>query len=286
MIKRFLSISAVVAMVAAVFGVTPVTPAAAANGSVNIAGTAGEIVDPDATFSGFMLRYVGDPAPDGYAHTYQWDNPYIETHPDDGPVTFEGTLDLTNREDDNSVAMIGLLDKATLENGDHGFQTGAYIYVNNRANGSVRIGPTDGNTGGEIVQTFHTIPATTADAGPIGVTFIVDGTADPTTCANPASDAATADGCMTLDIDGFTTLTDSYGSRTGSGGSEEFATGAIPGWDVFPSEGSETGYDFDISPADADPQNMDQCKNGGWQDYGFANQGQCIRFVLTGQDSR
>jgi len=30
----------------------------------------------------------------------------------------------------------------------------------------------------------------------------------------------------------------------------------------------------------------DDCKNGGWEDLGFRNQGQCIRFVNTGQDSR
>jgi len=30
----------------------------------------------------------------------------------------------------------------------------------------------------------------------------------------------------------------------------------------------------------------DDCKNGGWETFGFRNQGQCIRFVNTGQDSR
>jgi len=32
--------------------------------------------------------------------------------------------------------------------------------------------------------------------------------------------------------------------------------------------------------------NKDQCKNGQWQELGFRNQGQCIRFVETGKDSR
>jgi hypothetical protein len=27
------------------------------------------------------------------------------------------------------------------------------------------------------------------------------------------------------------------------------------------------------------PTSKDQCKNGGWQQFGFTNQGQCIRFV-------
>ena len=34
------------------------------------------------------------------------------------------------------------------------------------------------------------------------------------------------------------------------------------------------------------PQTKDECKRGGFADFGFRNQGQCIRFVNTGQDSR
>lgn len=30
----------------------------------------------------------------------------------------------------------------------------------------------------------------------------------------------------------------------------------------------------------------DECKNGGWEQYGFRNQGQCVRFIETGKDSR
>lgn len=35
-----------------------------------------------------------------------------------------------------------------------------------------------------------------------------------------------------------------------------------------------------------DPITKDHCKNGGWAAYGFYNQGQRIRFVHTGKDSR
>lgn len=35
-----------------------------------------------------------------------------------------------------------------------------------------------------------------------------------------------------------------------------------------------------------DPQTKDDCKDGGWVKYGFKNQGQCVRFVETGKDSR
>ncbi|MFC1525818.1 IPTL-CTERM sorting domain-containing protein [Candidatus Latescibacterota bacterium] len=35
-----------------------------------------------------------------------------------------------------------------------------------------------------------------------------------------------------------------------------------------------------------DPTSIDECKDGGWQDFDFRNQGQCIRFVNTKKDSR
>jgi hypothetical protein len=39
-------------------------------------------------------------------------------------------------------------------------------------------------------------------------------------------------------------------------------------------------------PAPTDPQTSDDCKKGGWSDFGFRNQGQCVRYVETGLDSR
>jgi hypothetical protein len=35
-----------------------------------------------------------------------------------------------------------------------------------------------------------------------------------------------------------------------------------------------------------DPIEKNECKKGGWEDFGFKNQGQCVRFVETGKDSR
>lgn len=35
-----------------------------------------------------------------------------------------------------------------------------------------------------------------------------------------------------------------------------------------------------------DPDNKNECKKGGWADFNFRNQGQCIKFVNTGMDSR
>lgn len=52
--------------------------------------------------------------------------------------------------------------------------------------------------------------------------------------------------------------------------------------------GAEADERFDWTRVDVlpDAQTKDDCKNGGWANYGFANQGQCIRFVNTGHDSR
>ena len=35
-----------------------------------------------------------------------------------------------------------------------------------------------------------------------------------------------------------------------------------------------------------DPADKDVCKKGGWEAFGFRNQGQCVRYIETGKDSR
>ena len=39
-------------------------------------------------------------------------------------------------------------------------------------------------------------------------------------------------------------------------------------------------------PAPVNPADKDECKKGRWADFGFRNQGQCIKFIETGVDSR
>ena len=34
------------------------------------------------------------------------------------------------------------------------------------------------------------------------------------------------------------------------------------------------------------PLTKDECKDGGWEVFGFRNPGQCVRFIGTGVDSR
>ena len=53
--------------------------------------------------------------------------------------------------------------------------------------------------------------------------------------------------------------------------------------------GAERDDRFDWTRVDVDPvdvQIKEQCKKGGWEAFGFANQGQCILFVNDGVDSR
>jgi hypothetical protein len=41
-----------------------------------------------------------------------------------------------------------------------------------------------------------------------------------------------------------------------------------------------------LSGCPFDPFESDDCMDSAWGFFGFKNQGQCIRFVETGQDSR
>jgi N-acetylneuraminic acid mutarotase len=39
-------------------------------------------------------------------------------------------------------------------------------------------------------------------------------------------------------------------------------------------------------PPPSNPTSKDDCRQGGWSAFGFRNQGQCVRYVETGKDSR
>lgn len=57
------------------------------------------------------------------------------------------------------------------------------------------------------------------------------------------------------------------------------------GLDEFPTLSNDS-YSAHWHAGIPDPATKDDCKQGGWQTYDFTNQGQCIRFVNTGKDSR
>jgi hypothetical protein len=75
----------------------------------------------------------------------------------------------------------------------------------------------------------------------------------------------------------------------------------VPGTNLITIEGANGNFGcgsgpYSCNPAgvvfggtlsfQADPATKDECKNGGWVTFGFENQGQCVRFIETGKDSR
>ncbi|MFW7414787.1 hypothetical protein [Demequina sp. SO4-18] len=267
---------------------SPVAAAPSAGGasdSSQFAGTVSDIVGPapDTGIPRRWMRHVGDPAPSGYSQGYQWGSPSITTPADAGIVTFDGTLDLVDAGA-GDFGLIGLFDTATLAAGERGLNEGAYIYVTMRAADQVRVGLSDGrDTGGEYVQTFHDIDLTGTDRA-LDVTFQIDPDADPATCATATADVATSEGCLTLQIDDLPLLTDSYGSITNDAvnGGHEFIDGGTVGWDGLASATEATGIDYDLTVSPVvvlEPQTKADCKKGGWEAFGFKNQGKCVSSV-------
>ena len=70
--------------------------------------------------------------------------------------------------------------------------------------------------------------------------------------------------------------------------SELFLNSYNYGLDVFPNLNSDShAAHWHVGVEEpANPQSRMDCMRGGWEDFEFRNQGQCIRFVNTGQDSR
>lgn len=270
-----------------------VTAAAITPPEATISGTVGENVSTTDTYDGRHLRYVGDPAPAGYGDYYQWGSPYIlTTSPEVAPVTMTGTLDLADMTQKGQVAVIGLHDADAGRAGDRGEKAEVGIYVA-RGTDHYRIGVTDGDAGGgEFVQVFRDILVDSLDGGVVQVEFTVDGTANPADCASDAADIATADGCMTLVIDGGAPLTDSYGTivPTDITIETELENGANPDWySAYPSGfGPNVGVDYDlvVSPIVPNvPATAEDCKNDGYHEYGFKNQGQCVSSVRANEEA-
>ena len=283
---------AAVAAAAAVMTVPAGGAGAAPPPSATISGTVGENVSTTDPYDGRYLRYVGNPAPDGYADAewYQWGTPYVlTTSPEDGPVTMTGTLDLTDMTKTNQVAVIGLTDADALRAGDRGDKADNGIYVARKGTSYI-IGVTDGDAGGgEFVQRFNTIQAATTS---VDVELVVDGTANPTDCASDAGDVSTADGCMTLTVNDGVPITDSYGTiaPTDINIETELGNGAHPGWysAYDAGDGPNVGVDFNltISPVvENKPETKDDCKHGGFEAYGFKNQGQCVASVQSNENA-
>lgn len=284
--------TAVVLAGIAAFGL--LAPAAlAAEPSGTISGTVGENVSTTDPYDGRHLRYVGDPAPDGYSPWYQWGSPYILTEsPEDGPVTMSGALDVSDMTKAGQVAVIGLHDAEALRAGDRGDKAAVGMYV--AFDGSFySVGVTDGDAGGgENVQRFVDLSAEDLPDGVLDVDFTADGTADPAECASDERDVATADGCMTLVVNGQTVM-DSYGTivPTDIDIETELGRGAHPGWDTSyrSGDGPDVGVDVDLTVSPivlTAPRTPEDCKNGGFAAFDFKNQGLCVASMQANLTSR
>ena len=82
---------------------------------------------------------------------------------------------------------------------------------------------------------------------------------------------------------------DENGDDEGNGDNgEEDENGDDSGENGEDEENGDNGDDEEEETVD-DPDNpsvKEDCKNGGWEVYGFRNQGLCIQYVNTGKDSR
>lgn len=94
-----------------------------------------------------------------------------------------------------------------------------------------------------------------------------------------------------LNIPAFPYIHDDFiypGVAVNSGNTETMTFFADEKVEVRLVLGGERDWDFDWVTFEVlpDAQTKDDCKMGGWEDYGFRNQGLCIQFVNTGMDSR
>lgn len=68
---------------------------------------------------------------------------------------------------------------------------------------------------------------------------------------------------------------------TSTSASDEGIAGYLDNVVVSRSNGDVTTYDFE-----AKPLNKDECKRGGYEDFGYKNQGQCVADVMSSENSR
>jgi hypothetical protein len=144
--------------------------------------------------------------------------------PNESPITFTGSADLSNLTD-NGALLIGILDKKWIDDGNHGFFSGAYAYFGRRGT-NLRIGPSDGNAGG-------------GELNQVGVNLTFDPWQDVTVN-------------FTMEIyDGSITVTyenndyiDTYGDVPADLTWDEFEYGAYPGVDLWSPSG---GVDYNVA---------------------------------------
>lgn len=93
--------------------------------------------------------------------------------------------------------------------------------------------------------------------------------------------SGTSNGVLVLNANGSFT----YTPNANFNGSDSFTYKANDGL----LDSNTVTVSITVNPVDEpvqNPTNKDQCKNGGWEDFGFKNQGLCIQYANTGKDSR
>jgi len=156
--------------------------------------------------------------------------------PNTTPVLIEGSLNLTSLTSGGAI-MVGLLDKQWVDGGNSGYMGGAYAYFANLGNTTLRIGPSDGNLGGEIVQTFVDLPWDPAGPNLIDFSMLIDA------------------GSIKLTV-GSDTLVDAYGDIKAMNSTtaypwDEFQFGAYLGADLW-SPGGSVAYSLTATQQGAD----------------------------------
>jgi hypothetical protein len=93
--------------------------------------------------------------------------------PNTDPVTIEGWVELSSLDSGQAI-MVGLLDKQWVDGGNSGYMGGAYAYFANIGGTTFRIGPSDGNLGGEIVQTYVEVPKDPSGPNQIDFSMLIN----------------------------------------------------------------------------------------------------------------
>jgi hypothetical protein len=136
-------------------------------------------------------------------------------------------------------------------------------------------GPQPGQyeTYGELTLASPQGPVTAFDE-----TFTIDGDTSidgTTTLAETVAASCTPGSMENMDVEvraTYSTL-DPFGS-----GPATVRIAAADGWAIHYS----ADFGQQAPPPPAGPTSREDCVNGGWQDYGFKNQGQCIAYVVRG----
>jgi hypothetical protein len=148
-------------------------------------------------------------------------------------------------------------------------------------------------TGGPAVGAHLTAVAIDATSGPSGenptgqVSFLIDlGLGPPFPVGGPVTCIGVRGNAATINIDNQTPpfFGSSVTVQVTDGQPDTFDTPLFGAADCSPAPpssfgGPVEGGDIKVVDAQPPPVTKDQCANGGWKQFGFRNQGQCIAFV-------